>query len=93
MTPKAGHTFTAGPWKADGSFVRQDCGDRLGPAVARVAGPEGATDPECNANAHLLASAPLMLATLQQLYARMPKGPDREAVRAAIAKATAGGAL
>jgi hypothetical protein len=49
---------TAGPWKQSGVYVRQDLVDRIGPIIARVSGPEVEIDPECEANARLIAAAP-----------------------------------
>jgi hypothetical protein len=62
----SGMKHTPGPWFRAGLIVKQDCGDRFGPQIARVAGPEVAIDPECEANADLIAAAPDMLAALDE---------------------------
>lgn len=103
MTPKAGHTFTAGPWEV---VPLSGCG---GPYAIRMAymsdNPRasktyyGVQGVGTEANARLIAAAPDLLETLQEIdrlasrHEAGAMGKAQKIARAAIAKATAGGAV
>lgn len=98
MTSKAGHTFTAGPWSYEVHELSEGYSaivyDERGHAIA---------DHLTEDRARLIAAAPELLAALQWALAELDKSTsyahpgqflacDTRA-RAAIAKATAGGAV
>lgn len=123
MTPKAGHTFTAGPWNAVGMLVFSGVDRFYNHPVARVGAPLDKNDnrvEEAEANARLIAEAGTvlhetgltprqlaeqrgeLLAALKDCAVQIAQTHNRnltaneqaalDAARAAIAKATDGGA-
>jgi hypothetical protein len=82
---------TPGPWRYSGFglFVKQDCGDRIGPIIARCAGHD--EDAESQANARLIAAAPELLRVAELLVDWLDEEPGAhklcDTARAAIAKA------
>ena len=102
MTSKAGHTFTAGPWNAVGMLVFSGVDRFYNHPVARVGAPLDKNDnrvEEAEANARLIAAAPDLLEACQDLWCAFSDTDDPVLrtiaikARAAIAKATAGGAV
>lgn len=101
MTSKAGHTFTAGPWEC---YLRDRTGNP--PFIMQKGETSGWVAQTCTwmgqdeaeANARLIAAAPDLLEALQEIdrlasrHEAGAMGKAQKIARAAIAKATAGGA-
>ena len=104
MTSKAGHTFTAGPWELRSVTCKSGRNKLALRASGRHICDISIYDDEDEATARLIAAAPELLEALQGLVrftdaVRVQVGMGKTQLerlakaRAAIAKATAGGAV
>lgn len=76
---------TPGPWAAGNERVLGPGGKKLFECYSKLR-----TMQECQANAHLIAAAPDMLAALRLVERSHPTSKHIGVIRAAIAKATGG---